>query len=156
MIKQRTLKTLVRATGVGVHTGHKVAMVLRPAPVDTGIVVSFERMNQSNFIWVYTPDNHFVGGDGWNHEDFSIVDPAQKPRAETAWARPYARAIKEKRPPGVSRAFALARLDIAELRAAIAAYRTSSFHRKTAVWASDRRADRAFVAIGARNCGSSR
>ena len=38
MIKQRTLKTSVRATGVGVHTGHKVAMVLRPAPIDTGIV----------------------------------------------------------------------------------------------------------------------
>ena len=38
MIRQRTLKTSVRATGVGVHTGTKVAMVLRPAPVDTGIV----------------------------------------------------------------------------------------------------------------------
>src|SRR6478736_3754335 len=38
MIKQRTLKTSVRATGVGLHTGHKVAMVLRPAPIDTGIV----------------------------------------------------------------------------------------------------------------------
>ncbi|HUL94791.1 MAG TPA: UDP-3-O-acyl-N-acetylglucosamine deacetylase [Usitatibacter sp.] len=38
MIQQRTLKTLVRATGVGVHTGQKVAMVLRPAPIDTGIV----------------------------------------------------------------------------------------------------------------------
>src|SRR5258707_478476 len=38
MIKQRTLKSSVRATGVGVHTGHKVAMVLRPAPIDTGIV----------------------------------------------------------------------------------------------------------------------
>ncbi len=38
MIKQRTLKTTVRATGVGLHTGHKVAMALRPAPVDTGIV----------------------------------------------------------------------------------------------------------------------
>ncbi len=38
MIKQRTLKTIVRATGVGVHTGQKVAMVLRPAPIDTGIV----------------------------------------------------------------------------------------------------------------------
>jgi UDP-3-O-[3-hydroxymyristoyl] N-acetylglucosamine deacetylase len=38
MLKQRTLKTIVRATGVGVHTGLKVAMVLRPAPVDTGIV----------------------------------------------------------------------------------------------------------------------
>ena len=38
MIRQRTLKTTVRATGVGVHTGLKVAMVLRPAPIDTGIV----------------------------------------------------------------------------------------------------------------------
>jgi UDP-3-O-[3-hydroxymyristoyl] N-acetylglucosamine deacetylase len=38
MILQRTLKTAVRATGVGVHTGRKVSMALRPAPVDTGIV----------------------------------------------------------------------------------------------------------------------
>jgi UDP-3-O-[3-hydroxymyristoyl] N-acetylglucosamine deacetylase len=38
MIKQRTLKSSVRATGVGVHTGQKVVMVLRPAPVDCGIV----------------------------------------------------------------------------------------------------------------------
>src|SRR5579859_6763393 len=38
MIRQRTLKTIVRATGVGLHTGHKVAMALRPAPADTGIV----------------------------------------------------------------------------------------------------------------------
>jgi UDP-3-O-[3-hydroxymyristoyl] N-acetylglucosamine deacetylase len=38
MILQRTLKSLVRATGVGLHTGRKVTMVLRPAPVDTGIV----------------------------------------------------------------------------------------------------------------------
>ena len=38
MIKQRTLKKSVRATGVGLHTGTKVTMVLRPAPIDTGIV----------------------------------------------------------------------------------------------------------------------
>jgi len=38
MIRQRTLKTTVRATGVGLHTGHKVSMVLRPAPIDTGVV----------------------------------------------------------------------------------------------------------------------
>jgi UDP-3-O-[3-hydroxymyristoyl] N-acetylglucosamine deacetylase len=38
MIKQRTLKTSVRSTGVGLHTGLKVTMVLRPAPIDTGIV----------------------------------------------------------------------------------------------------------------------
>jgi UDP-3-O-[3-hydroxymyristoyl] N-acetylglucosamine deacetylase len=38
MIKQRTLKAAVRATGVGLHTGEKVVMVMRPAPVDSGIV----------------------------------------------------------------------------------------------------------------------
>lgn len=38
MIRQRTVKTSLRATGVGLHTGRKVTMVLRPAPVDTGIV----------------------------------------------------------------------------------------------------------------------
>ncbi|WP_223669470.1 UDP-3-O-acyl-N-acetylglucosamine deacetylase [Kangiella shandongensis] len=38
MIRQRTLKTTIRATGVGLHTGDKVYLTLRPAPVDTGIV----------------------------------------------------------------------------------------------------------------------
>ncbi|HEV3009803.1 MAG TPA: UDP-3-O-acyl-N-acetylglucosamine deacetylase [Burkholderiales bacterium] len=38
MLKQRTLKTLIRASGVGLHTGQKVRMALRPAPPDTGIV----------------------------------------------------------------------------------------------------------------------
>ena len=38
MIRQRTLKTAVRATGVGLHTGRKVTMALRPAPIDSGIV----------------------------------------------------------------------------------------------------------------------
>jgi UDP-3-O-[3-hydroxymyristoyl] N-acetylglucosamine deacetylase len=38
MVKQRTLKNVIRATGVGLHTGEKVYLTLRPAPVDTGIV----------------------------------------------------------------------------------------------------------------------
>lgn len=38
MIKQRTLKNLIRATGVGLHTGKKILLTLRPAPVNTGIV----------------------------------------------------------------------------------------------------------------------
>jgi UDP-3-O-[3-hydroxymyristoyl] N-acetylglucosamine deacetylase len=38
MIRQRTLKNVIRATGIGLHTGEKVSMTLRPAPVDTGIV----------------------------------------------------------------------------------------------------------------------
>lgn len=38
MIHQRTLKNVIRATGVGLHTGEKVYLTLRPAAVDTGIV----------------------------------------------------------------------------------------------------------------------
>ncbi|MGH8112310.1 MAG: UDP-3-O-acyl-N-acetylglucosamine deacetylase [Rhodanobacteraceae bacterium] len=38
MIKQRTLKNVIRATGVGLHTGEKVYMTLRPAAVNSGIV----------------------------------------------------------------------------------------------------------------------
>ncbi|MCE3000133.1 MAG: UDP-3-O-acyl-N-acetylglucosamine deacetylase [Betaproteobacteria bacterium] len=38
MIQQRTLKNMVRATGVGLHTGEKVHLTLRPAQPDTGIV----------------------------------------------------------------------------------------------------------------------
>jgi UDP-3-O-[3-hydroxymyristoyl] N-acetylglucosamine deacetylase len=38
MVGQRTLKNTIRATGVGLHTGKKVLMTLRPAPPDSGIV----------------------------------------------------------------------------------------------------------------------
>jgi UDP-3-O-[3-hydroxymyristoyl] N-acetylglucosamine deacetylase len=38
MLKQRTLKTPTKTTGVGLHTGARVELVLRPAPADTGIV----------------------------------------------------------------------------------------------------------------------
>jgi len=43
MLRQRTLKSLVSATGVGLHTGQKVRMSLRPAQPDTGIV--FRRLD---------------------------------------------------------------------------------------------------------------
>jgi UDP-3-O-[3-hydroxymyristoyl] N-acetylglucosamine deacetylase len=45
MLKQRSLKSLIRATGVGLHSGVKVTLVLRPAPVDAGIV--FTRVDLS-------------------------------------------------------------------------------------------------------------
>ena len=38
MINQRTLKNVIRATGVGIHSGEKVFMTLRPAAVNTGII----------------------------------------------------------------------------------------------------------------------
>ena len=40
MLKQRTLRNAISATGVGLHSGQKVTMKLRPAPVNTGIVFS--------------------------------------------------------------------------------------------------------------------
>ncbi len=38
MIRQRTLKNFIRATGVGLHSGEQIRLTLRPAPPDTGIV----------------------------------------------------------------------------------------------------------------------
>lgn len=38
VIRQRTLKNVIRATGVGLHTGEKVYLTLRPAAPDTGII----------------------------------------------------------------------------------------------------------------------
>ena len=43
MLRQRTLKTAIRATGVGLHTGDKVYMTLRPAAVNSGI--TFRRVD---------------------------------------------------------------------------------------------------------------
>ena len=43
MLQQRTLKTITRAVGVGVHSGHKVELTFRPAPPDAGI--SFRRVD---------------------------------------------------------------------------------------------------------------
>jgi UDP-3-O-[3-hydroxymyristoyl] N-acetylglucosamine deacetylase len=43
MLRQRTLKSLVHATGVGLHTGQKVRITLRPAQPDTGVV--FRRLD---------------------------------------------------------------------------------------------------------------
>ncbi|MEQ8801744.1 MAG: UDP-3-O-acyl-N-acetylglucosamine deacetylase, partial [Haliea sp.] len=38
MIRQRTLRNAIKATGVGLHTGEKVYLTLCPAPVNAGIV----------------------------------------------------------------------------------------------------------------------
>ena len=38
VLQQRTLKSISRAVGVGLHSGQRVELTLRPAPVDTGIV----------------------------------------------------------------------------------------------------------------------
>lgn len=48
MTKQRTPKKVIQATGVGLHSGEKVLLTLRPAPINTGIV--FRRMDISPVI----------------------------------------------------------------------------------------------------------
>ncbi len=48
MTQQRTLKNVIRATGVGLHSGEKVYLTLRPAPVDRGIV--FRRVDMQPVV----------------------------------------------------------------------------------------------------------
>lgn len=56
MIKQRTLKNVIRATGVGLHTGEKVYLTLRPAAPDTGII--FRRVDLDEPVEIpATPEN---------------------------------------------------------------------------------------------------
>lgn len=56
MIRQRTLKNVMRATGVGLHTGEKVYLTLRPAAVDTGIVFRRVELDEPVDIKAH-PDN---------------------------------------------------------------------------------------------------
>ena len=46
MLEQRTIKTLTKAVGVGLHGGQRVELTLRPAAADTGIV--FRRVDLPN------------------------------------------------------------------------------------------------------------
>lgn len=56
MIKQRTLKNVIRATGVGLHTGEKVFLTLRPAAPGTGI--KFRRVDLDEPVTIdATPEN---------------------------------------------------------------------------------------------------
>jgi UDP-3-O-[3-hydroxymyristoyl] N-acetylglucosamine deacetylase len=56
LIHQRTLKNVIRATGVGMHTGEKVLMTLRPAPVNTGIV--FRRVDLDPVFEIKAQPDH--------------------------------------------------------------------------------------------------
>jgi UDP-3-O-[3-hydroxymyristoyl] N-acetylglucosamine deacetylase len=48
MIKQRTPKRVIQATGVGLHSGEKVMLTLRPAPINTGVV--FRRIDLNPIV----------------------------------------------------------------------------------------------------------
>ena len=56
MIQQRSIKTSIRATGLGLHSGSKVLLTLRPAPPNTGIV--FRRVDLSPCVEILAkPEN---------------------------------------------------------------------------------------------------
>jgi UDP-3-O-[3-hydroxymyristoyl] N-acetylglucosamine deacetylase len=56
MIRQRTLKNIIRATGIGLHTGEKIYLTLRPAAIDSGIV--FRRVDLDEPVEIAaTPTN---------------------------------------------------------------------------------------------------
>ncbi len=71
MLKQRTLKSLIKTTGVGLHTGARVEMTLRPAPADTGIV--FHRID--------LPQPVAIPADARNVGDTRLSSSLEKPGA---------------------------------------------------------------------------
>jgi len=56
MLKQSTLKKLIKTTGVGLHTGARVDLTLRPAPADTGIV--FHRVDLAQPVSIQADARH--------------------------------------------------------------------------------------------------
>lgn len=59
MVRQRTLKNSIQATGVGLHTGKKVHLALRPAPVNMGII--FRRVDLDEPVEIKV-SSYNVGG----------------------------------------------------------------------------------------------
>ena len=59
MLKQRTLKKKISTTGVGLHTGVKVTLTIRPAAPDTGIV--FRRVDLTPMVDIPARALHEIG-----------------------------------------------------------------------------------------------
>ena len=64
MLQQRTLKSSVSTTGVGLHTGDKVRLTLRPAAAGTGIV--FRRIDLAVPVEIAARANNGQRGIAWN------------------------------------------------------------------------------------------
>lgn len=79
MIKQCTLKTITRAVGVGLHSGQKVELILRPAQPDTGIV--FRRVDLAEPVDI--PVNAFAICDTRLASTISVNGDAQGPQVHT-------------------------------------------------------------------------
>ncbi|MBI2061387.1 MAG: cellulase family glycosylhydrolase [Nitrospirae bacterium] len=50
---------------------------------------AFESMLLNHIQWCWSSENTFERGDGWNSEDFSVVDPSLNPRSQEAYSRPH-------------------------------------------------------------------
>src|ERR1700693_1043689 len=72
MLRQRTLKNKIKSTGVGLHTGVRVELMLRPAPPDTGIV--FHRTD--------LPKPVTIGADARNLGDTRLSSSLEKDGAK--------------------------------------------------------------------------
>jgi Glycoside hydrolase family 5 C-terminal domain/Cellulase (glycosyl hydrolase family 5) len=55
-----------------------------------------EELFQHRMVWCWSAENDWRNGEGWNHEDFSVVDPNLEPRSENAYNRPHPRAMAGK------------------------------------------------------------
>lgn len=78
-----------------VNVSHEQGYAVSAAFLDN-YYEALEKMNAGRMLWCYSPDNDERQGDWWDHEDFSILGFDQKLRAESAWARPHARALAGK------------------------------------------------------------
>lgn len=56
MMKQRTPKKVIQATGIGLHSGKKVLLTLRPAPINTGII--FRRIDLDPVVEIPASYDH--------------------------------------------------------------------------------------------------
>jgi UDP-3-O-[3-hydroxymyristoyl] N-acetylglucosamine deacetylase len=72
MLKQRTLKSQIKTTGVGLHTGARVELTLRPAPPDSGI--SFHRAD--------LPGSPIIAADARNVSDTRLSSSLEKDGAK--------------------------------------------------------------------------
>ncbi|MCX7958049.1 MAG: hypothetical protein N3B13_03300, partial [Deltaproteobacteria bacterium] len=57
---------------------------------------AFESLFIGRLLWCFSADNSYEKGDLWNYEDFSVIDPEGKPRAELAFSRPYPKFLSGK------------------------------------------------------------
>jgi UDP-3-O-[3-hydroxymyristoyl] N-acetylglucosamine deacetylase len=79
MIQQRTIKQLTRSVGVGVHSGQKVELTLRPAPPDTGVV--FRRIDLPTPVDI--PVNAYAVSDTRMASTISPGGDPGKPKVQT-------------------------------------------------------------------------